>query len=110
MVLSPEGTITVTGGVKRPAIPSWVAAAMFTVSGLPEYAYTISVPENATLSNDVADTMKISKFTSSPAGNGLLNPSGTQTIKVGATLTIAKAQAAGVYTNTTEVKVTVNYN
>jgi len=35
---------------------------------------------------------------------------GAQTLLVGGTLNVAAAQAAGVYTNTTDMTVTVNYN
>jgi len=53
--------------------------------------------------------MDASVFTSTPSGTGALT-GGTQNITVGATLTVAAAQAAGVYTSGTPFSVTVNYN
>src|SRR5438105_2149142 len=44
------------------------------------------------------------------AGTVTLKPSDAQTLYVGATLNVATAQVAGVYTNATGFDVTVNYN
>ncbi len=54
--------------------------------------------------------MAVGTFVSSPATTGTLSSGGTQTLKVGATHSVAAAQTAGVYTNATGVPVTVNYN
>ena len=53
--------------------------------------------------------MIVNGFTSNPSATGVLT-SGSQTLTVGATLDVAAAQAAGTYTNSTGVPVTVNYN
>ena len=54
--------------------------------------------------------MTVGSFTSNPSSTGTLSSGGTQTLKVGATLAVSAAQAAGTYTNSTGVPVTVNYN
>jgi hypothetical protein len=54
--------------------------------------------------------MVVNTFTSTPATTGALSTSGTQDLKVGATLNVTAAQASGTYTNSTAVPVTVNYN
>jgi len=48
-------------------------------------------------------------FVSDPLTTGTLT-GGAQTVNVGATLNVEGGQAAGVYTNTTDLTVTVNYN
>jgi hypothetical protein len=54
--------------------------------------------------------MTINAFTSTPSTTGTLSSGGTQDLKVGGTLNVTAAQAAGTYTNSTGVPVTVNYN
>ena len=54
--------------------------------------------------------MSVGTFTSTPIATGLLSGAGTQTVTVGATLTVGASQAAGVYTSGTPFDVTVNYN
>ena len=54
--------------------------------------------------------MTVDNFVSNPSGTGLLSASGSQTVNVGATLNVAANQVAGTYENTTDLKVTVNYN
>jgi hypothetical protein len=54
--------------------------------------------------------MTVNAFTSSPSATGTLSGTGSQTLTVGATLNVAAGQAAGSYTNSTGVLVTVNYN
>jgi len=53
--------------------------------------------------------MTVNSFISNPSATGTLS-SGSQTLQVGGTLNVAAAQAAGTYTNTTDMTVTVNYN
>jgi hypothetical protein len=67
------------------------------------------LPSSATISSG-SNTMNVNAFTSSPATTGTLSSGGTQDLKVGATLNVSAAQAAGLYTNSTAVPVTVNYN
>ena len=111
VVLAPAGSRTTggAGGVTLPSTIGTVAGADFTVSGQASYTYAITLPTTATLSSG-SNSMVINAFTSVPATTGTLGTSGTQDLKVGATLNVAAAQAAGTYTNSTAVPVTVNYN
>ena len=109
VVLAPAGTRTSTSGVTLPATTGTVTAASFTVNGNGSYTYAITLPTTVTLTHSGGvQTMAASSFTSNPSGTGALS-SGTQDIAVGATLTVAAAQLAGVYTSG-NFNVTVNYN
>ena len=109
VVLAPAGTRTSTSGVTLPATTGTVTAASFTVNGNGSYTYAITLPTTVTLTHSGGvQTMAASSFTSNPSGTGALS-SGTQNIAVGATLTVAAAQLAGVYTSG-NFNVTVNYN
>jgi hypothetical protein len=112
VVLAPAGGRTTggAGGVTLPSTIGTVAGADFTVSGQASYTYAITLPTTATLTDGGSHTMIINTFTSVPATTGALSTGGVQDLKVGATLNVAAAQAAGVYTNSTAVPVTVNYN
>ena len=110
VVLAPASTRTSTGGVTLPATTGTVTAANFTVSGAAAYTYAITLPSSANLSDGATHTMAMSSFTSSPSATGTLSGGGTQTVTVGATLTVSAAQTPNAYTNSTAVPVTVNYN
>jgi len=98
------------GGVTLPSTTGTVAAAQFSIAGQASYTYAITLPTNASLSDGSGHTMTVSSFTSNPSATGTLSSGGTQTLYVGATISVAAAQAAGSYTNATGVPVTVNYN
>ena len=110
VVLAPAGSRTRTSGVTLPATTGTVSAASFTVTGNGSYTYAITLPSgNVQLNHtNATDFMNASSFTSNPSGTGTLS-SGTQNIAVGATLTVAAGQLAGVYTSG-NFDVTVNYN
>lgn len=109
VVLAPAGTRTSTSGVTLPATTGTVTAAAFTVNGTGTYTYAITLPSTSTLTRaSGTETMTASSFTSNPSGTGALS-AGTQDISVGATLTVAAGQVAGVYTSG-NFNVTVNYN
>lgn len=109
VVLDAAGTRTSTSGVTLPATAGTVTAAAFTVNGTGSYTYAVTLPSTATLTRaSGTETMVASSFTSNPSGTGALT-AGTQNIAVGATLTVAAAQVAGVYTSG-NFNVTVNYN
>jgi hypothetical protein len=111
VVLTPEGTRTITGGISLISNTGTVTAASFQVSGEGSYTYSISLPnETFTLKRTSgSETMLINNFTSIPSGSGKLI-SGTQTILVGATLNIEADQTIGEYVCETGFNVTVNYN
>lgn len=113
VILAPAGTRSATGGVTLPATTGSPAAASFTVSGEASYTYAITLPSASITLSDAANTtnqMTASSFTSSPSATGTLSGSGSQVLNVGATLSVAAAQAAGTYTTTQDFEVTVNYN
>jgi hypothetical protein len=109
VVLAPAGTRTSTSGVTLPAAGGTVAAASFTVTGSGSLTYAITLPTTVTLTHSGgAQTMTAGSFTSNPSATGTLS-SGTENVAVGATLTVAAGQLAGVYTSG-NFNVTVNYN
>ncbi len=102
---------TRTGGASfSAATPGTITSAKFTVTGVAGYAYSISIPASITLTHaNSLDVMQVTAINNSVGANGSLT-SGTQEIFVGGTLNLVGAQLAGVYTNTADLKVTVNYN
>lgn len=109
VVLVPAGTRSTTGGVTLPVTTGTVAAAKFTVTGVSGYTYSITLPSAPiTLTGVPSGTMTAGTFNSTPSSTGVLT-GGTQDILVGATLNVAAAQVAGIYTSSA-FSVTVNYN
>jgi len=111
VILNPAGIRSVTTGITLPSESGTVTAAAFQVTGEGAYTYTITLPTADYTITRVSgsETMLISNFTSTPTETGTLI-SGTQTILVGATLTIGTAQPIGEYTNESGFNITVNYN
>ena len=109
-VMTPGGVRSRTGGVTLPNTTGTVTAASFSIAGQANYTYSITLPSTALTITSGSNTMTVTAFTSSPTPNGTLNSSGAQTLTVGATLNVAAAQPAGVYTSATPFSVTVNYN
>lgn len=112
VLLTPLETATRTegGGVTLPLISEPVSAAKFTVTGLAASTYSISLPTgDITLTDGGTNTMTVGLFTSTPSISGTL-AGGSDDIYVGATINVAGDQAAGAYTNSADLAVTVNYN
>jgi hypothetical protein len=112
VVLTTGGSTSKTGGVTLPANTGTVTAAAFDVTGESDYTYTITLPSTAITLQDDAGTpneMTVGTFVSDPLTTGAL-VSGAQTVNVGATLNVDGSQEPGVYTNTSDLTVTVNYN
>jgi len=110
-VLAPAGTRTQTGGVTLTGFTPTATSAAYTVTGAANTAYTISMsPATVTVTRSGgAQTMTISTFTSSKAGNaGTLSGTGTDSFTVGATLNVGASQVAGLYQG--NFNVTVAYN
>ena len=114
MTVVPAGTRTASGLTLPTATPGTVGAAIFTVTGLANATYGITLPAGPiTLTGPASATMTVGTFVSNPvagSGSGLLSATGTQDISVGATLNVGTSQTAGTYTNATGLSVTVNYN
>jgi hypothetical protein len=88
-----SGVVLVSGGVGSPAL--------FMVSGDPGTSYRITLPAQGAVSlvSPAGQSMAVNGFASSPLTVGQLSPvSGTQTIAVGATLTVGANQPPGSYT------------
>lgn len=113
--LKADNTRTPSGSVSLPAFTGTVSAAKFIVTGESGTTYTISMPASVELSNG-ANKMTVGTFTkTATAGTlgtltGTLGASTTQEIVLGATITVGATQATGVYTNATDLTLTVNYN
>jgi hypothetical protein len=111
VTVATTGTRTSTGDVILPsATLGTVNAAEFTVTGLADATYAITLP---TTSIDISETggttMTVDNFTSNPSvTDGGVLTNGTQTLSVGATLNVGAGQAAGDYTG--KFSVTVAYN
>lgn len=110
------GTVTVSPGSMRSAsggvavVPSSAGtAAQFVVTGDANLTYAITVPGNGVVSlTNGAYSMAVNNFTSSPNSTGTLGGGGSQTLLVGATLSVGGNQATGSYSGVFDV--TVNYN
>lgn len=108
--LSPQnGTRTVTSGQSGVNLigskPG--AAGEFSITGNPNAPVAITLPSSATLTGPGA-AMTVNNFTRTPSGeNSSLNSSGAMTLKVGASLNVNAAQAAGTYNGT--YTLTVSY-
>jgi len=92
-----------------------VSAAAFTITGESGSTYSISNPASIIIKNGVNE-MTVNTFTSAAAAGtlgtltGTIGTTTTQQVLFGGTLTVLGTQAAGVYSNDTEFKITVNYN
>ncbi|MCC9135776.1 DUF4402 domain-containing protein [Pontibacter silvestris] len=115
VVLNPEGTPS-PEGVSLASAGQAPAVATFKVAGLPNYSYSITLPASHTITNmrEGGGDMTIDNFVTIPSevnqGAGKLDDSGTQILKVGATLNINANQEPGEYTNSAGFEVKVNYN
>ena len=109
--LDPTGTISASGGIKLPSEKSTATPASFIVTGEGAYTYNITLPSSPLIITRASgpETMLVDNFSSYPSGTGKLT-SGTQTILVGATLSVGAAQPASQYRNESEFEITVNYN
>ena len=110
VVLTPAGARSATGGVSfLAATPGTITAASFTVTGLADATYSITLPAGALTITSGANTMTVDTWTSSPTPTGTLT-GGTETLTVGATLNVGASQPAGTYVSGTPFDVTVTYN
>lgn len=107
VTVSPAGGRSASGGVILVSSGPG-AAAQFIVSGDANATYTITLPVTEVLLTSGANSMAVNNFTSSPSSIGTLGAGGTQTLSVGATLSVGGNQAIGSYSGAFDV--TVNYN
>ncbi len=102
IVVAHDGTVTPTG--VNMISGTATSPASFSVGGEADSGFTVTLPENATLTNGT-ETMTVDNFTS----NGVTAlTAGTATLAVGATLNVANGQATGSYSGTFDVSVEYN--
>lgn len=105
--LNPDGTYLSTGGASiNSTVPG--GPAVFDVRGKPNAVYAITLPAAVTMTAASGNTLVVDRFTSLPAGNGLTDSGGQQTLFVGATLNVGSNQGIGSYNGI--MSVTVDYN
>ena len=111
IIVAPAGTRSGTAALLPGTQAGTVTAAVFTVSGEGSNTYAITLPStDYTITRaSGSETMIVNAFTSSPSSAGTLS-SGSQELRVGATLNVSSGQVSGVYTNATGFNVTVAYN
>jgi hypothetical protein len=109
--LDPAGSLAVSGGVIIPSENGTATPASFLVTGEGNYTFTITLPPESYTVTRISgpETMLVNNFTSIPSITGRLI-SGTQTIFVGATLTVGASQPASEYKSESAFEITVNYN
>jgi len=108
VTVSPTGVRSAGGGVSL--VPSGSGqAASFLVTGNADAGYAITLPGNGEVSlTSGPHSMAVTTFTSSPSPAGQLGGGGSQTLTVGATLSVGPNQAGGSYSGS--FIVTVVYN
>jgi len=103
VTVSPSGVETASGATVLNPNPN-VSAALFSVTGEPSTAYSITLPSSISITNG-AQSMTVSSFTSNPTPGGVLSAGGSQSLQVGATLAVGTNQAVGNYSGTFSVTV-----
>lgn len=105
-----SGRVAAGGASFSSTTPGTISSAKFTVTGKADYAYSISIPTAITLTHtNTTSVMQVTNIGNNVGTTGMLT-GGAQDIFVGGKLNLVGAQTAGVYTNTADLKVTVNYN
>ncbi|HEX7048553.1 MAG TPA: DUF4402 domain-containing protein [Gammaproteobacteria bacterium] len=104
VVIAADGTKSSTGGVTTTTAQA-TSAAQFTVTGTTGYAYTVTLPASASLSDGGTATMTVDTFTENSTGT---LTTGSETFGVGGTLNVTAGQTAGTYTGTFNVSVAYN--
>jgi len=107
ITIAVDGSRTSTGGATINSNTSGTPAT-FEISGDPNALYMITLPDSVVITSSAGDTMTVDNFTSSPSGNGQLDPGGRQNLNVGATMNVGSFQPFGAYQGI--VATTVEYN
>jgi hypothetical protein len=109
VALTAESTTSRTGTSVVLDTGSPGAAAKFSVTGLSNGVFSITLPTSVTLTTTGSGTMTVDTFTTDLSLTAAtLSVGGTADMYVGATLQVGAAQAEGTYTGTFDVS--VNYN
>jgi hypothetical protein len=108
VVLGTDNSRTAVGPALVP--PAAGVAASFTVSGEASRTFAITLPADGTVSLiSGGNTMAANAFVHNAGANPALNGAGAAAFAVGATLSVAANQAAGVYTSVS-FNVRIDYN
>jgi hypothetical protein len=105
-ILAASDTANVTGGVVALGTNPSIARGVFAITGTGNQPYTVTLPASPVNVTSGASTMSVGTFTIQGGTSRTLS-SGTDTLRLGATLTLGPNQAAGVYTGI--YSVTVSY-
>lgn len=112
VVIAPDDVTPVSGTAQRMAGP--YTSALFNITGDLGTKFVLTVPNNSiTLTNKVDNTktMVVSGIQASQTGSWAFNATnGTELdVYLGGTLTVIAGQTAGIYENTTDLKLTLTY-
>ena len=107
VTISTVGARTSSGPIPLSNTLYPVGVASFTLTGAPNYVYTITLPGPTVLAGAGGSNMNVTTFVSNPSATGTLSAGGTSTLTVGGTLTLSGNQTPGTYTGT--FAVTVSY-
>lgn len=101
IIVGTAGTVVLTtAGTRSSAallLPGGtVTAAQFTINGTATTTYTITLPTDVTVINDVVNSMHVTGFNHNASGT---LAGASEVFKVGATLTVLGTEPVGVYTS-----------
>lgn len=108
IILTPQeeritmGNVTLEDGLN-------VSAASFEITGQEGFSFSLSLPSGTSFLTNGNKQIAIKDFTSSIGDTGDFTSS-TSSFKVGATIVVNENQNPGIYSTTTPLIVTVNYN
>jgi hypothetical protein len=106
VVVTTAGSRTASGGIALEGLGAPPSAAEFAVSGREGMSYAITLPERVAVS-DGRHSLTVEQFTASREATDLPG-SGSEVLKIGATLRVEADQGPGQYRGSFEV--TVSYN
>ncbi len=109
VIVTPGGARSKTGGVILISSESGHSAAVYTVTGTADTTYSITLPADGIVALSLGSNhMEVNTFISTPvatsASTGLLT-GGSQTLRVGATLSVDASMDEGLYEGTFTVTV-----
>jgi hypothetical protein len=108
ITISNAGVASQTGGATLISGGAARTAAKFTVTGESGSTITVSCPTTINLTSG-SNTLVVNAIAPDSGATTAIGSGGTKVINVGGTLVVPGASVGGVYTNTTDLTVTVNY-